>query len=162
MKKPGLKLNIQKTKIIASGPITSWQIDGETMKTMRDFIFLGSKITADGDCSHEIKRRLLLGGKAMNNLDSILKSRDITLPPKVHLVKAMVFPVIMYGCESWTVKKAKCQRINAFELWCWIRLEKPLDCKETQPVHHKGDQSWVFIGRTDVETPVIWPPDVKS
>ena len=115
----GLKFNIQKTKIMASGPITSWQIDGETMETVSDFIFWGgSKITADGDCSHEIKRRLLLGRKVMTNLDSILKSRDITLPTKVHLVKAIVFPVVMYGCESWTVKKAECQRIDAFELWC--------------------------------------------
>ena len=114
--KVGLKLNIQKTKIMASSPITSWQTDGETIETVRDFIFLGSKITADGDCSHEIKRRLLLERKAMSNLDSILKSRDITLLTKVHLVKAMVFPVVMYGCESWTIKKAKCQRIDAFEL----------------------------------------------
>ena len=123
--KVGLKLNIQKTKIMASGPITSWQIDGETVETVSDFTFLGSKITADGDCSHEIKRikrRLLLGRKVMTNLDSILKSRDITLPTKVHLVKAMVFPVVMYGCESWTVKKAECQRIDTFELWCWKRL----------------------------------------
>ena len=120
--KVGLKLNIQKTKIMASGPITSWQIDGETVETVADFIFLGSKITADGDCSHEIKRCLLLGRKVMTNLDSILKSRDITLPTKVHLVKAMVFPVIMYGCESWTIKKAEQQRIGAFELWCWRRL----------------------------------------
>ena len=117
--KAGLKLNIQKTKIMASGPITSWQIDGETMETVADFIFLGSKITADGDCSHEIKRRLLLGRKVMTILDSILKSRDIILPTKVRLVKAMVFPVVMYGCESWTVKKAECQKIDAFELWCW-------------------------------------------
>ena len=117
--KPGLKLNIQETKIMASGPITSWQIDGETMETVTDFIFLGSKITADGDCSHEIKRCLLLGRKAMTNLDSILKSRDITLPTKVHLVKAMVFPVVVYGCESWIIKKAECQRIDAFELWYW-------------------------------------------
>ena len=114
--KAGLKLNIQKTKIMASGPITSWQIDGETMETVRDFIFLGSKITADGDCSHEIKRRLLLGRKAMTNLDSILKSRDITLPEKVHLVKATIFPIVMYGCESWTIKKAGHRRMNAFEL----------------------------------------------
>ena len=116
--KVGLKLNIQKTKTMASGPITSWQIDGETMETVGDFIFFGSKITANGDCSHEIKRCLLLGRKAMTNLDSILKSRDITLPTKVHLVKALVFPVFMYGCESWTIKKAKHQRIDAFELWC--------------------------------------------
>ena len=116
--KVGLKLNIQKTKIMASGPITSCKIDGETVETVSDFIFLGSKITADGDCSHEIKRRLLLGRKVMTNLDNILKSRDITLPTKVCLVKAMVFPAVMYGCESWTVKKAECQRIDAFELWC--------------------------------------------
>ena len=113
MKKVGLKLNFQKTKIMASGPITSWQLDGETVESMADFIFLGSKITADGDCSHEIKRRLLLGRKVMTNLDSILKSRDITLPTKVHLVKAMVFPVVMYGCENWTIEKAECQRITA-------------------------------------------------
>ena len=120
--KVALKLNIQKTKIMASGPITSWEIDGETVETVSDVIFLGSKITVDGDCSHEIKRRLLLGRKVMTNLDSILKSRDITLPTKVRLVKAMVFPVVVYGCESWTVKKAKHRRINAFELWCWRRL----------------------------------------
>ena len=120
--KVGLKLNIQKTKIMASGPITSRQIDGETMETVTDFIFLGSKITADGDFNHEIKRCLLLGRKAMTTLDSILKSRDITLPTKVHLVKAMVFKVVVYGYESWTIKKAECQRIDAFELWCWRRL----------------------------------------
>ena len=120
--KVGLKHNIQKTKIMASGPITSWQIDGETMETVADYIFWGSKITADGDCSHEIKRHLLLGRKAMTNLDSILKSRGITVPTNVCLVKAMVFPIVMYGCESWTVKKAECQRIDAFELWCWRRL----------------------------------------
>ena len=114
--KAGLKLNIQKTKIMASGPITSWEIDGETVETVSDFIFWGSKITSDGDCSHEIKRRLLLGRKVMTNLDSIFKGRDITLPTKVHLLKAMVFPLVMYGCESWTVKKAECQRIYAFEL----------------------------------------------
>ena len=121
-KKSGLKLNIQKANIMASGPVISWQIDGETMETVRDFIFWGSKITGDGDCSHEIKRHLLLGRKAMTNLDSILKSRDITLPTKVCLVKAMVFPVVMYGCEGWTIKKAEYQRIDAFELWCWRRL----------------------------------------
>ena len=120
--KVGLKLNIQKTKIMASGPITSWEIDGETAETVSDLIFWGSKITADGDCSHEIKRRLLLGRKAITNRDSILKSRDITLPTKVHLVKAMVFPVVMYGCESWSIKKAEVRRIDAFELWCWRRL----------------------------------------
>ena len=120
--KAGLKLNIQKTNIMASSPITSWQIDGETMKTVRDIIFLGSNITADGDYSHEIKRRLLLGRKAMTNLDSILKSRDITLLTMLHLIKAMVFPVVMYGCESWTIKKAEHRKIDAFELWCWRRL----------------------------------------
>ena len=120
--KVGLKLNIQKTKIMASGPITSWDIDGETVETISDFIFLGSKITADGDSSHEVKRRLLLGREVMSNLDSIFKSRGITLPTKVCLVKAMVFPVVMYRCESWTVKKAEHQRIDAFELWCWRKL----------------------------------------
>ena len=120
--KVGLKLNIQEMKIMASGPITSWQIDGETVETVSDFIFLGSKITADGDCSHEIKRCLLLGRKVMTNLHSIFKSRDITLLTKVRLVKAMVFPVVMYGCETWTVKKAERRRIDAFELWCWRRL----------------------------------------
>ena len=120
--KASLKLNIQKTKIVASRPIASWQTDGETMETITDFIFLGSKITADGDCSHEIKRHLVLGRKARTNPDSILKNRDITLPTKVHLVKALVFPVVMYGCESWTIKKAGCQGIDAFELWCWRRL----------------------------------------
>ena len=120
--KVGLKLNIQKTNIMASGPITSWQIDGEAMETVRDFVFLGSKITLDGDCSHEIKRHLLLGRKVMTSLDSLLKSRDITLPTKVHLVKAMVFPVVMYGYESWTIKKAECRRIDDFELWCWRGL----------------------------------------
>ena len=120
--KVGLMLNVQKTKIMASGPITSWQIDGETVETVSDFILGGSKITADGDCSHEIKRHLLLGRKVMTNLDSIFKNRDMALPTKVHLVKAMVFPVVMYGCENWTVKKAERQRIDAFELWCWRRL----------------------------------------
>ena len=120
--KAGLKLNSQKTKIMASGPITSWKIDGKIMETLRDFIFLGSEITADSDCSHEIKRCFLLGRNAMTNLDSILKSRDITLPTKVCLVKAMVFPVVMYECESWTIKKAEHQRIDIFELWCWRRL----------------------------------------
>ena len=120
--KVGLKLNIQKTKIMASGPITSWQIDGESVETLTDFILGGFKITAGGDCSHEIKRQLLLGRKVMINLESILKSRDITLPTKIRLVKAMVFPVVVYGCESWTIKKAEHQRIDAFELWCWRRL----------------------------------------
>ena len=158
-------LNIQKTEIMASGPITSWQIDGETMKTVTDFIFLGSKITADGDCSHEITSHLLLGRKAMTDLDRILKSRDITLPTNVHLVKAMVFsssPVWMWELdykESWVPKN-----------WCfWTAvlektLESPLDYKKIQPVHPKGNQSWILIGRTDAkaETSVLWPPDVKS
>ena len=131
---------------------------------MADFIFLGSKITADGDCSLEIKRRLLLGRQVMTNLDSILKSRDITLPTKVRLVKAMFSLVVMYGCESWTVKKAEHRRTDAFELWCWRTPESPLDCKEIQPVYPKGDQSCVFIGGTDAEaeTPVLWPPHAKS
>ena len=120
--KVGLKLNIQKKKFMASGPITSWEIDGETVETVSDFIFWGSKFTADGDCSHEIKRHLLPGRKVMTNLDSILKRRDLTLPTKVHLVKSMVFPVVMYGCESWTVKKAEHRRIDDFELWCWRRF----------------------------------------
>ena len=151
---------------MASGPITSWQIDGETVETVKDFIFGDSRVTADGDCSHEIKTCLLLGRKVMTNLDSILKSIDIILSTKVRLVKAMVFPVVMYGCESWTVKKAERRRIDAFELWCWRRLffESPLDCKEIQPVHSKGDESWVFIGRTDAEaeTPILWPSHGKS
>ena len=143
--KVGLKINIQKTKILASGPITSWKIDGETVETVSDFIFWGSKITADGDCSHEITRHLLLGRKVMANLDSIFKSRDIIVPTKVRLVRAMVFPMIMYGYESWTVKKAERQRTDAFELWCWGRLLKVpwTPTKEIQPVHPKGDQSWV-------------------
>ena len=139
--KDGLKLNIQKMKIMASGPITLWQIDRKIIETVTDFILGISIITADGDCSHEINRHLLLGRNFMTNLDSILKSRDITLPTKVRLVKAMVFPVVMYGCESWTIKKAECQRIDAFKLWCWRTLESPLDCKEIKPVHPKGDQS---------------------
>ena len=141
--KVGLKLNIQKMKIMASGPITSWQIDGEIMEIVTGFIFLGSKITADGDCSHEIKRRLLLGRKVMTYLDSILKSRDPTLPTKVHLVKAMVFPVVMYGCESWTIKKVGHQIIDAFELWCWRRLLRvPWTVRRSnQSVHPKGNQS---------------------
>ena len=137
-----LKLNFQKTKIMASGPMTSWQIDGETVETAADFIFLGSKITADGYCSHEIKRPLLLRRKAMTNIKNILKSRDITLLTNVHIVKAMVFPVVMYRCESWITKKAECQRINTFESWCWrILFESPLDCKEIKPVHPKVNQS---------------------
>ena len=162
--KIGLKLDIQKTEIMASGPITSWQINRETMATMRDLMFWSSKITADSDCSHEIKRHLLLARKAMSNLDSRLKSRDFTLPTKFCLVKAMVFPVVMYGCESWTINKAECRRIDAFELWLEKTLESPLDHVEIQPVHAKGNQSWIFIGRTDLEaeTPILWPPDVKN
>ena len=134
----GLKLNIQKTKIMASGPITSWEIDGKRVETVSDFIFLGSKITADGDCSHEIQRWFLLGRKIMTNLDIILKSRDITLPTKVHLVNTMVFPVVMYGCESWTVKKAERQRTDALELWCWRRLFRVP--QEIKPVNPQGNQ----------------------
>ena len=144
--KAGLKLSIQKTKIMASSPITSWQIDGETMKRVTGFIFLGCKITADGDCSHEIKRRLLLGRKVMTNLDGILKGRDITLLTKVHLVKAMVFPVVMYGCESWTIKKSECQSIDAFELWCWRRI---LQVPWMFPVVH------VFNGHEFGQTPGV-------
>ena len=149
---------------MASGPITSWQIGGETVKTVTDFILGGSKIPADGDCSHEIKRCSLLGRKVTTNLDNILKGRGITLPTKVYLVKAMVFPVVMYGCEHWTIKKAKRRRIDAFELWCWKTLESPLDSKEIQPAHPKGNQSWIFIGRTDAEAeiPILWPPDMKN
>ena len=155
----------QNTKIMASGPIISQQIDGKTVETVTDFILGGSKINADGNCSHEIKRCLLIGTKVMTNLDSLLESRDTALPTKVRLVKAMVFPVVMYGCESWTIKRTEHRRIDAFELWCWRRLLRvPLDYKEIQPIHPKADQSWVFIGRTDVETetPILWPPDVKS
>ena len=160
----GLKLNIQKTKIMASSPVTSWQIDGETVETVSDFILLGSKITADGDCSHEIKRRLLLGRKVMTNLDSIFKSRDITLPTKVRLVKAMVFPVVMYGCESWTVKKAERRRIDAFELWCWRRLLTVPGTARTSNQSILKEISPGFFGRTDAkaETPVLWPPHAKS
>ena len=149
---------------MASGPITSWQIDGETMETVTDFIFLGSIITADGDCSHEIKRHLLLRRKAMTNLDSILKSRDITLPTKVHLVKAMVSLVVMYGCKSWTIKKAEHQSIYAFELWCWGRLLSFPWTSRRSNLNPKGNQPWIFIVRTDAEaeTPILWPPDVKN
>ena len=144
----GLKLNIQKTKIMASGPITSWQIDGETMETVTDFIVWGSKITVNGDCSHEIKRCLLLGRKVMTNLDSMLKSRDITLPTKVHLVKAMVFPVVMYGCESWTIKKGECERTDAFELWCWRRLLRvPQTARRSnQPILKEISPWWSLEG----------------
>ena len=162
--KVGLKFNIQKTKIMASDPITSWQIDGETMATMKNFIYLGSKITADGDCSHEIKRRLLLGRKAMTNLDSILKSRDITLPTKVHLVKVMVFPVVMYGCESWTINKAKHWRSDAFELWCWRRLLRvPWTVRRSN--QSVLEESVLAVNWNDwckAETPILWPPNAKS
>ena len=147
---------------MASSPITSWQIDVETVA---DFISGGSKITADSDCSHEIKRCLPLGRKVMTTLDNALKSRDITLPTKVCLVKPMVFRVVMYGCESWTIKKAEHLRIDAFELWCWRRLlRSPLNSKEIKSVHPKENQSWIFIGRTDAEaeTPILWPPDAKN
>ena len=146
---------------MASGPITSWEIDGETVEMVSDFIFWGSKITADGDCSHEIKRRLLLGRKVTTNLDSILKSRDIILPTKVHLVKSMVFPVVMYGCESWTVKKAECRRIGAFELWCWRRL---LRVPWTARRSNQSILKEISPGRTDAEAeiPMFWPPDAKN
>ena len=162
--KVGLNLNIQKTKIMAFGPITSWEIDGETVETVSDFILGGSKITADGDCSHEIKRHLLLGRKVMTNLDSILKSRDITLSAKICLVKAMVFPVVMYGCESWTIKKAEHQRIDAFEPWCWRRLLRvPWTARTCNKSILKEINPGIF-GRNDAkaETPVLWPPDAKS
>ena len=156
-KNVGIKLNIQKTKIMASGPITSWEIDGETLETVSDFILGGSKITVDGDCSHEIKRRLLLGRKVMINPDSIFKTRDITLPTKVHLVKAMIFPVVMYGCESWTVKKSEHWRIDAFELWCWRRLlrvpwtarrSNQSILKEISPGVHWRDWCWSWNSNT--------------
>ena len=163
--KAGLKLSIQKTKMMTSGSITSWKIDGETMEIVRDFIFLGSKITADGDFSQEIKRLLLLGRKAVTNLDIILKSRDITLPMKIRLVKAVVFPVVMYGL--WELD---CEEGWAPKNWCfWVvvlekTLESPLDCNEIQPVHSEGDQPWDFFGRNDAktETLVLWPPHEKS
>ena len=155
--KAGLKLNVKKTKNMASDLITSWQIDRKTMKTVTDLKFGGFKIPADGACSHEIKRHSLLRRKAMTNLDSTLKSRHITLPTKVHLAKAMVFPVVMYGCESWTFKKVEGRRIDK-------ALESPLEGREIKPVHPKGNHSRIFIGRTDVEaeTPILWPPDAKN
>ena len=160
--KAGLKLNIQKTKIMASGPITSWQIDGETVETVTHFTFLGSKITADGDCSHEIKRCLLLGRKIITNLDSGLKSRAITLPTKALLVKAMVFPVVVYGCESWTVKKAESQRIDAFELWCWRRLLRvPWTARRSNQSILKGISPGCSLG-AKAETPILRPPHAKS
>ena len=146
-----------------SGPITAWQIDGETVETVSDFLFWGSKITANGACSYEIKRCLFLGRKVMTNLKSVLKNRDITLPTKVHLVKVIVFPVFMYGCESWTIKKAESQRTDAFELWCWRRLLRvPWTARRSNQSTLK--ETWVFIGRTDAEaeTPIFWPPHAKS
>ena len=162
--KVGLKLNIQKTKIMASGPITSWQIDGGTVETVADFIFWGSKITADGDCSYEMKRCLLLGRKVMTNLDSILKSKDITLPTKVHIVKAMVFPVVMYGCASWTIKKAEHQRIGAFELWCWRRLLRVpwTAMRSNQSISKEISPGYSLKTDVEAEIPILWPPHAKS
>ena len=161
--KVGLKLNIQKAKIIASGPITSWQIDGETMETVRHFFILGgSKVTPDGDCSHEIKRHLLLGRKVMTNLDSIMKSRDVTLPTKVILVRAMFFPTVMYGCESCTIKKAEHQRIDAFELWCWRRLLRvPWTARRSNQSILKeiGPEYSLDV---EAETSILWPPEAKN
>ena len=148
---------------MASGPITSWQIDGETMATVTDFILLGSKITADSDWSHEIKRHLLLRRKAVTNIDSILKSKDTTLLTKVHLVKAMVFPVVMYGCESCMVKKAEHQRVDAFKLWSWRRhLRVPWTARRSNQSILKEIKPWILIGRTEAEAPILWPPDAKS
>ena len=161
----GLKFNIQKTKIMASGPITSWQIGGETVQTVTDFIFLGSKITADGECSHEMKRRVLLEREVMTSLDSLLKSRDITLPTKVHLVKAMVFPVVMYGRESWTIKKAEHRRTDAFELWCWRRLLRvPWTTRRfNQSILKEISPECSLEGlMQEAETPILWPPDAKN
>ena len=146
---------------MAFRPIISWQIDEKTMKTVRDFIFLGSRITADGECNHKIKRLLLLGEKDMTNLDSILKSIDITLPARVHVVKAIVFPVVMYGYESWTIKKPEHQRIDTFELWCWRRLLSPLDCKEITPVN--PSPKYLLEGpNAEAEAPILWPPDANN
>ena len=162
--KVGLTLNIQKIKIIATGPNTSWQIDGEAMETVTDFNFLGSKITADGDWSHEIKRRLLLGRKVMSNLDSILKSRDITLSTKLHLVEALVFPVVIYGCESWTIKKAEHQRIDAFKLWCCKRLLRVpwTPRRYNQSILKEISPEYSLKDDAEAETPILWPPDAKS
>ena len=151
-----------KAKIWSSGPITLWQTEGRKVGTVTDFFLLGSKITTDSDYSHKVKRHFFLERTAVTNLDSILKSRDITLPAKVHIVKAMVFPVVMYGCMSWIIKKAERQRIDAFKLWCWRTLKSPLDFKEVRPVNPPGNQPWIFIGKTDAEVPVLWPPDTKS
>ena len=161
--KPGLKLNSQTTKIMASDPIILWQTEGEIVEGVTDIIFFGSKITADGDCSHEIKRHLLVGRKIMTNLDSILKSRELTLLTKIHIVKAMVFPVLIYRCESWIIKKAEHWRTDAFKLWCWRKLLRvPWTAREIKPVNPKGNQPWLFIGRTDAEAPILWPSNGKS
>ena len=160
--KAGWKLSVQKTKMMASSPITSRQIDGKKVEALADFIFLSSKITADGDCSREIKRRSLLGRKAMTNLDSILKSRDTTLPTKVCLVKAIVFPVVMYRCESWTIKKAEYQRTGLSNCGAEEDSRVPWSAKEIKPVNPKGNQPWKFIGKTDAEASILWPPDLKS
>ena len=161
-----LKLDIQKAKIMTSGSITSWEIDGETVETVSDFILGGSKITADGNCSHEIKRCLLLGRKAMTSLDSILKSRDITLPTKVHLIKAMALPVVMHGCESWTMKKAEHHRVDAFELWCWRRLLRvPWTARRSNHSILKEISPGCSLERLmlkHIETPILWPPHAKS
>ena len=161
--KVGLKLNIQNTKIMASGHITSWEIDGETVERVSDFTFLGSKITADGDCSHEIKRCLLLGRKVMTNLDGIFKSRDIALPTKVRLGKAMAFPVVMYGCESWTVNKPECWRTDAFELWCWRRLLRvPWTARRSNQSILKEISPGCSLEGMMLNAPVLWPPHGKS
>ena len=164
---------IEQDRLFSKSSVVIWHLKTETIffhnllvffLWLTNLIFLGSKIIVDGDCSHEVKRRLVLGRKAMTNLDSILKSKDTILPTKVHIVKVMVFPVVRYGCESWTIKKAECQRINAFEMWCWRTVENPLGCKEIKPVNPKGNQPWILIGRTDAraEAPLLWPPDAKS
>ena len=157
-----LKINIQKTKIMASCPITSRQVKVGKLRTVTDHLFLGSKITTDGNCSHEIKRLMLLGRKIMTNLDGKWKRRVVPLLTKVHIVKSMVFPVVKCRCESWTIRKAKRWIIDAFQLWWWRNLESPLNCKELKPVIPKGNQPWIFLGRTDAEVPILWPRDVKS
>ena len=161
--KAGLKLSIQKTKIMASGPITSWQIDGETMETVRDFLFLGSKIIADADCSYEIKRCLLLGRKTMTNLDSVLKSRNIILPTKVHTDKAMIYPVVMYRCESWTIRRGECLRIESFELWYWRRvLRVPWTARTSNQSILKEISPKYSLEGAEVQAPILWPPDTKN
>ena len=157
-----LKINIQKTKIMASRPLTSWQVKVGKLETVTDYLFLGSKITTDGNCSHEIKRLMLLGRKIMTNLDGKWKRREVPFLTKVHIVKSMVFPVVKCRCESWTIKKAKHWIIDAFQLWWWRNLESPLDYKELKPVIPKGNQPWIFLGRTEVEAPILWPVNAKS